>query len=118
MVLAAAPEILDLGGQLVVVGSGERDLEEGFEALRREHPTRVFRHPFDEIFVRPLYAASDFLLMPSRFEPCGLSQMMAQRYGSLPIASVTGDPMVYVSGGAEHQGPSGGGPVAVIARRG
>lgn len=82
--------IVGRGGMVVVTGSGESHLEEKIDALVHKHPRRVFRHGFDTVFVHTVYAISDFLLMPSRFEPCGLSQMMAHAYGGLPIATHTG----------------------------
>ena len=90
IVIEAADAVLRAGGQLVMLGSGEKDLEEAAEALAARYPGRVARHPFDLFFVKMVYAAADFLLMPSRFEPCGLSQLIAQRYGALPVATKTG----------------------------
>lgn len=84
------PHLARLGVQLVVAGGGDAELERRFAELAARFPETLKLHPFDEDFVHPLYAAADFLLMPSRFEPCGLSQMMAQRYGTLPIATRTG----------------------------
>ena len=79
------------GGQIVVTGRGDATLEGAMRALAARHPGHVgVRIGFEEGEARRLYAGSDFLLMPSRFEPCGLSQMYAQRYGSLPVAHRTG----------------------------
>jgi starch synthase len=84
-------DIISRGGQVAVTGCGEDALEAALRDLASRHPGRVgVRIGFDEAEARRLYAGSDFLLMPSRFEPCGLSQMYAQRYGSLPIAHKTG----------------------------
>ncbi|PZU91449.1 MAG: glycogen synthase GlgA [Chelatococcus sp.] len=89
--LEAAETIVAKGGQLVVTGRGEPRLEEAVEKLARQYPRSVAaRIGFDDAEARRLFAASDFLLMPSRFEPCGLSQMYAQRSGALPIAYRTG----------------------------
>jgi starch synthase len=91
LVAQIAPKLVELGGQLVIVGVGEKSLEDGFKDLAKRYPRSIFLHPvFDELFPRRIFAASDFLFMPSRFEPCGLSQLMAQRYGSLPIVTKTG----------------------------
>ncbi|TPW19229.1 MAG: starch synthase, partial [Elusimicrobia bacterium] len=90
IVIAASDAVLKAGGQLLLLGSGEKELEEAAEALAAKYPGRVARHPFDLFFVKMAYAAADFLLMPSRFEPCGLSQLIAQRYGTLPVATKTG----------------------------
>ncbi|MDE2363277.1 MAG: glycogen synthase GlgA [Hyphomicrobiales bacterium] len=89
--LEVAEEIVADGGQLVVTGQGESHLEERLLDLAEKHPDQVgVRIGFDGAEARAMFAGSDFLLMPSRFEPCGLSQMYAQRFGSLPIAHRTG----------------------------
>ncbi|WP_420103887.1 glycogen synthase GlgA [Bosea sp. (in: a-proteobacteria)] len=89
--LEAAETIVAQGGQLVVTGRGEPRIEDAVEKLARRYPHAVAaRIGFDDNEARRLFAASDFLLMPSRFEPCGLSQMYAQRSGALPIAYRTG----------------------------
>ena len=86
-----AEEIVAQGGQLVVTGQGESRFEERMRDLADRHPSQVgVRIGFDGAEARAMFAGSDFLLMPSRFEPCGLSQMYAQRFGSLPIAHSTG----------------------------
>ena len=91
LVIRAAEDIVGQGGQLAVTGQGEAGLESALRELAIRHPGKVgVRIGFDEAEARCLYAGSDFLLMPSRFEPCGLSQMYAQRYGSLPVAYRTG----------------------------
>ncbi|MBI5597152.1 MAG: glycogen synthase [Elusimicrobia bacterium] len=90
LVVEAADAVLKAGGQLVITGSGEKELEDAVAALAAAHPGRVARHAFDTVFVKLVYAAADFLLMPSRFEPCGLSQLIRQRYGTLPLATRTG----------------------------
>jgi len=91
LVLAAAETIVASGGQIVVMGRGEPQFE---TALRTAHARRpeaigVAIH-FDDGDARRIFAGSDFTLMPSRFEPCGLSQMYAQRFGSLPLGHRTG----------------------------
>ncbi len=89
--IEAAEEIVAGGGQLVVTGQGETHFEESMLDLAEKHPEQVgVRIGFDGAEARAMFAGSDFLLMPSRFEPCGLSQMYAQRFGSLPIAHRTG----------------------------
>nr|WP_082145738.1 glycogen synthase GlgA [Microvirga massiliensis] len=91
LAIAATESILSEGGQVVVTGRGEARFERALEALAQRHPGSVgVRIGFDDAEARRIYAGSDFLLMPSRFEPCGLSQMYAQRFGSLPIAHRTG----------------------------
>jgi starch synthase len=91
LTLAAAESIVAEGGQIVVTGQGEGRFESAFMDLARRHAGSVgVRIGFDETDAHRMFAGSDFLLMPSRFEPCGLSQMYAQRFGSLPIAHRTG----------------------------
>ncbi len=91
LVVDAADAILREGGQVVAIGQGERKLEGAMQELASRNPESVgVRIGFEEGLARKMYAGSDFLLMPSRFEPCGLSQMYAQRFGSLPIARNTG----------------------------
>lgn len=90
MVYETAKDIVALGGQLAIMGSGDPKTEAMREALVAMFPGKVASHPFDETAVRLLFAAADFLLMPSRFEPCGLSQLIAQRYGTLPIVTPVG----------------------------
>jgi len=91
LAIDAAEAIVSAGGQIVVTGRGEGRFESEFRALARRHPGVVgVEIGFEEANARRMYAGSDFLLMPSRFEPCGLSQMYAQRFGSLPIAHETG----------------------------
>jgi starch synthase len=89
--IQAAESIVRNGGQLVVTGRGEPQIERAVEELAARHKGQVAaRIGFDDQEARMIFAGSDFLLMPSRFEPCGLSQMYAQRSGSLPIAYRTG----------------------------
>lgn len=91
LTLGVVKNIVAGGGQLVITGCGEPQIEEAVRALQDRYPGEVgVRVGFDETEARRMYAGSDFLLMPSRYEPCGLSQMYAQRYGSLPIARRTG----------------------------
>jgi starch synthase len=91
LVVDAAESIVAAGGQLVATGRGEARFEDAMRGLANRHPGSVgVRIGFDDQEARRVYAASDFLLMPSRFEPCGLSQMYAQKFGSLPIAHRTG----------------------------
>jgi starch synthase len=89
--IEAAEMIVANGGQLVVTGQGEPALERAVEKLAEAHPGAVAaRIGFDDAEARVMFEGSDFLLMPSRFEPCGLSQMYAQSQASLPIAYRTG----------------------------
>jgi starch synthase len=90
LAIEAAEAIVSQGGQIAVTGEGEGQFETALRDLAGRNPRAVgVRIGFDETEARRLYG-SDFLLMPSRFEPCGLSQMYAQRFGSLPVAHKTG----------------------------
>lgn len=89
--IAVAETIVARSGQLAILGRGETALEDEVRQLAKRFPGRVGVHiGFNETDARRLFAGSDFLLMPSRYEPCGLSQMYAQRFASLPIAHRTG----------------------------
>jgi starch synthase len=91
LVLSAADEIIDAGGQIVVIGSGEPGIEKALIAAHRRRPDAIgVTIGFNDGQARRVFAGSDFTLMPSRFEPCGLSQMYAQKFGSLPIGHQTG----------------------------
>lgn len=91
LVLETAETILDAGGQLIVTGKGEPQFEAALLQAQRRRPDSVaVRLGFDGDEARQIFGGSDFTLMPSRFEPCGLSQMYAQRFGSLPIGHRTG----------------------------
>lgn len=86
-----APQIVAAGGQIVIIGGGEPQVEAQVAALARRFPGAVGAFiGFEEGLARRMFAGADFLLMPSRFEPCGLSQMYAQRFGCLPVAHATG----------------------------
>lgn len=91
LTLGVAEHIVERGGRIAVIGQGEPALEAAMAELGQRYRGRIGVHiGFNESDARRLYAGSDFLLMPSRFEPCGLSQIYAQRYASLPIARRTG----------------------------
>jgi starch synthase len=77
--------------RMVVVGTGDADVQEGFAHLARLDPTRfAVRFVYDPTLAHKLMAGSDIFLMPSRFEPCGLTQMYALRYGTVPVVRATG----------------------------
>jgi starch synthase len=93
--LDLAPAVLEPflagGAQAVVVGTGQPDIVQKFEQLAAKFPTKVaFKPGYDEALAHRAYAACDVFLMPSRFEPCGLGQMIAMRYGSVPVVTRTG----------------------------
>ncbi len=76
--------------QLVLLGTGQKKLVTLFEKLASENEHIAFVHTFDERLARRIYAGSDVMLVPSKFEPCGLTQMIAMRYGTLPLVRNTG----------------------------
>ena len=87
----AASDFVRLGGQIVVLGEGDEDLEHRLHWLQTTHRGSIaFRRAFDEGLAHRIYAGSDLFAMPSRFEPCGLAQMYSMRYGTVPIARATG----------------------------
>lgn len=91
LVIRNAKAIVDAGGQIVVTGKGEERFEQALRQVQIDHPGAVaVKIGFEDEEARRIFAGSDFTLMPSRFEPCGLSQMYAQRFGSLPIGHRTG----------------------------
>ena len=91
LIAEVAPFLPSLGAKLVLLGSGEPELEARFEQLARELPDHVaVRIGFDLGYARRIYGGSDLFLMPSRFEPCGLGQLYAMRYGAIPIVHAVG----------------------------
>nr|WP_314069771.1 glycogen synthase GlgA [uncultured Roseococcus sp.] len=91
LILEALPAILDQGGQLAVLGSGERALENRVHGATAAQTGRVGSYiGFDEGLARLCYGGADFVLMPSRFEPCGLGQLCALRYGAPPVVAHVG----------------------------
>ncbi len=91
IVLGVAEDLLRLGIGLVVLGSGDGHLEQGFRDLAGRHPDRVGVHiGYDEALSHRIEAGADLFLMPSRYEPCGLNQMYSLRYGTVPIVRATG----------------------------
>jgi starch synthase len=77
--------------QAILLGTGDPKLEEACRQLEKDHPERIRAAiRFDAKLSRRMYAGADILLMPSRYEPCGLAQMMAMRYGCVPLARATG----------------------------
>jgi len=86
-----APRLMAMPMRLVVLGSGEADVEEMFRAMADAYPEKVaLRTGYDEKLAHQVEAGSDLFLMPSRYEPCGLNQMYSMRYGTLPIVRATG----------------------------
>jgi starch synthase len=112
VVLEAMPRLVANGGQVVIHGEGDRDLEEAFLDMARAHPRNVaVRLGYAEPLAHRMHAAADLSLTPSRFEPCGLTTMYAMRYGALPVTRPVGglkdtveDAVARGDGGAEGSG--------------
>lgn len=91
LVMYALDRILAGGVQVAVLGTGDRDYEDGLRYFQDKYPgTMAARIEFDPALSQRMYSAADMFLMPSKFEPCGLSQIIAMRYGTLPIVRETG----------------------------
>ena len=91
LVAESVPGIRAAGAQLVVLGSGEEPLERLLGEMVRAHPESIaVRIGFDDRLARRIYAGADLFLMPSRYEPCGLGQLIALRYGTVPVVRRTG----------------------------
>ena len=91
IIFPAVEELLNRGASIFMLGSGEYGYEQKWEDLKRRYPDRVGLYVgYNDALAHKIYAASDFFIMPSLFEPCGLGQMIAQRYGALPIVRRTG----------------------------
>lgn len=91
MLIKILPSLMRLNFQMVVVGSGEERFQNFFWELAQTYPQKFAAHlVFDEVIASRIYAGSDIFLMPSEFEPCGLGQLIAMKYGSIPIVHATG----------------------------
>ena len=91
LVFPAVEELVNRGANVIMLGSGEYKYEQAWEDLRRKYPDHIGIYiGYNDALAHKIYAGSDFFLMPSLFEPCGLGQMIAQRYGTLPIVRRTG----------------------------
>lgn len=91
LVFSAVEELVKKGCMFILLGSGEYDYEQKWEELRRRYPDNIAIFiGYNDRLAHKIYGSSDFFLMPSLFEPCGLGQMIAQRYGTLPIVRLTG----------------------------
>lgn len=91
LICKAAPDLIKLGCQIVVLGVGSREYEREVCSLAKKYPDNfAAKTVFDPVLAKRIYAGADLFLMPSRFEPCGLGQMIAMRYGTIPIVRKTG----------------------------
>ncbi|MDO5631668.1 MAG: glycogen synthase GlgA [Paracoccus sp. (in: a-proteobacteria)] len=90
LLIQALPALLEQGGQLALLGSGEASLQDAFRAAAADHPNVAIRIGYDEALSHRMMAGGDAIVIPSRFEPCGLTQMYGLRYGTLPVVALTG----------------------------
>ncbi|MBT9130545.1 MAG: Glycogen synthase [candidate division WS2 bacterium] len=91
IIIEIADQLPNLPANLIILGKGEKKYEEEIKARALRHPNNIIAiTTFDEVLSRKIYASSDFFLMPSQFEPCGLGQLIALKYGSVPIVRKTG----------------------------
>ena len=91
LVLEAIPDLVSHGAKLVILGKGDEQFQTGLRAIADKYPSNVsVTVEFDESLAHRIYAGSDFFLMPSKYEPCGLGQLIALRYGAVPVARRTG----------------------------
>ncbi|MEF8793517.1 glycogen synthase GlgA [Thiohalorhabdus sp.] len=91
LILNALPDLRSRGLQVAILGKGDRTYERSLEAVARHHPEQIGLHlGFDEGLAHRLEAGADMLLMPSRFEPCGLNQLYSLAYGTIPVVRAVG----------------------------
>jgi starch synthase len=91
LILGATPSILGCGAQLALLGTGERGIEDGARGAAWANPGRIGTEiGYDEGLARLIYGGADVVLVPSRFEPCGLAQLCALRYGAVPLVAHVG----------------------------
>lgn len=90
LLIKAIPKLLEEKINLFVMGEGDNELSYKLQQLDLKYPNLEFKNCYDEVLSHQAYASADFLLMPSRFEPCGLAQMIAMHYGTIPIVYATG----------------------------
>lgn len=102
-------QIIRMGGSLVVLGSGEKPIKEAFHALADKYPGRIAMVNYAEEMAHQVFAAADMLVVPSHYEPCGLVQMYAMRYGAVPIVHRTGGLADSVMDVLSHRNASGTG---------
>jgi starch synthase len=96
---------LGAGGQFILLGTGQHSLEADFSAIQRDHPGRMAaRLRFDPVLAHRIFSGADMVLVPSRYEPCGLTQMFAMRYGAVPVVRRTGGLADTVAEAGEPEG--------------
>nr|WP_314265778.1 glycogen synthase GlgA [uncultured Moellerella sp.] len=91
LVLAVLPSIVSQGGQFILLGAGDEPLEEAFLTAQRQYPQNISIHiGYNEPLSHQMIAGADVIMLPSRFEPCGLTQLYGLKYGTLPLVRHTG----------------------------
>lgn len=91
LIIKAVPKIIENGGQIIFLGDGDEECKKKIKDYKKKYKGSVGMHlKFDPLLPHNVYAGSDVLLMPSKFEPCGIAQMMAMHYGALPLVRSTG----------------------------
>lgn len=91
LIVEALETLVELDFQLVILGSGDKNLEKAIEKIQKKHPNKIsLNKAFDETLAHMIEAGSDFYLMPSKFEPCGMNQIYSLRYGTIPVVFKTG----------------------------
>lgn len=91
LLLESLPKLLELGGQLVLLGSGDAHLQDAYLDMAKQYPKQIAVHiGYDEALAHNIIGAADVILVPSRFEPCGLTQLYGLKYGTLPLVRYTG----------------------------
>lgn len=112
LIVEAVSPALQMGAQLIVLGTGELEIEESLRGLQASYPGQVRAYfQFDEGLAHRIQAGADMFLVPSRYEPCGLTQLCSLRYGTVPIVRRTGglaDTVTGVSPDSAHQGRANG----------
>jgi starch synthase len=112
LVAIIIPQLMEMDLQLVILGTGEPDLEAKFMELQARYPDRMgLRIGFDEGLAHRIEGGADVFVMPSRYEPCGLSQLYSLRYGTVPVVRKTGglaDTVVPLTGEARQLGQATG----------
>ena len=111
LLLDALPALVDRGGRLALLGSGDRGLENAWLRAAEAHPFDSVRVGYDEALSHRMFAGADAVLVPSRFEPCGLTQLYGLRYGAVPVVALTGglaDTVIPASPAALREGVATG----------
>ena len=90
LLLDALPALVDRGGRLALLGSGDREIENAYLKAAADHPLVSVQIGYDEALSHRMFAGADAVLVPSRFEPCGLTQLYGLRYGAVPLVALTG----------------------------